>query len=189
MGVFEWCTRRAAGLSIISLLALAYWVISREAAVEEARHNPTNPTVYGAGIWNQVFAYYSLLIHVLVFITPIRAVWAMRDVTGHVKRSLRSQSLSSFKKSRNNRRGSYASLSSGETLTVENSGKESATSSEPGSDVEQDIDSDDDLIAMGSVIHAIIIPNYKEELDSLRETLDVLASHPQAQSSYDVSLI
>lgn len=38
-----------------------------------------------------------------------------------------------------------------------------------------------------SIIHAIIIPNYKEELDTLRETLEVLASHPQAHYSYDVS--
>lgn len=37
------------------------------------------------------------------------------------------------------------------------------------------------------VIHAIIIPNYKEDVDGLRETLDVLASHPQARLSYDVS--
>lgn len=37
------------------------------------------------------------------------------------------------------------------------------------------------------VIHAIIIPNYKEDIDGLRETLDVLASHPQARLSYDVS--
>lgn len=38
------------------------------------------------------------------------------------------------------------------------------------------------------VIHAIIIPNYKEETDILRETLEVLASHPRARSSYDIYL-
>jgi hypothetical protein len=38
------------------------------------------------------------------------------------------------------------------------------------------------------VIHAIIVPNYKEDVDGLRETLDVLASHPQARMSYDVSI-
>lgn len=36
------------------------------------------------------------------------------------------------------------------------------------------------------IIHAILIPNYKEELDGLRETLDVLACHPQARYQYDV---
>lgn len=33
---------------------------------------------------------------------------------------------------------------------------------------------------------AIIIPAYKETVDTLRTTLSVLASHPQARSSYDV---
>lgn len=37
------------------------------------------------------------------------------------------------------------------------------------------------------LVHAIIVPNYKEELDTLRETLDVLGSHPQARTSYEVS--
>ncbi|CAK7271430.1 hypothetical protein SEPCBS119000_004602 [Sporothrix epigloea] len=38
------------------------------------------------------------------------------------------------------------------------------------------------------VIHAIVIPNYKEEVDTLRETLDVLASHSCARTNYDVYL-
>ena len=46
---------------------------------------------------------------------------------------------------------------------------------------------DGDAADHDHVIHAIVIPNYKEEVDSLRETLDVLASHPQARDSYDVS--
>ena len=40
-----------------------------------------------------------------------------------------------------------------------------------------------------SVIHAIILPSYKEDLDTLRETLSVLASHILAKSSYDVSVL
>ena len=39
------------------------------------------------------------------------------------------------------------------------------------------------------LVHAIILPNYKEDLDTLRETLDVLACHPQASSSYEVGLL
>lgn len=37
------------------------------------------------------------------------------------------------------------------------------------------------------LLHAIIIPNYKEEIDTLRETLDILGSHIQAETSYEVS--
>ena len=43
--------------------------------------------------------------------------------------------------------------------------------------------------SQGMAIHAILLPNYKEDIDTLRETLDVLASHAQARTSYDVSPI
>lgn len=36
------------------------------------------------------------------------------------------------------------------------------------------------------VIHAIIIPNYQEDIETLRLTLDVLASHPRAGLQYKV---
>ncbi|KAI9101815.1 glycosyl transferase family group 2-domain-containing protein [Phlyctochytrium arcticum] len=38
------------------------------------------------------------------------------------------------------------------------------------------------------VMHVIILPNYKEELDTLYETLDVLASHSRAVSQYKICL-
>jgi hypothetical protein len=36
------------------------------------------------------------------------------------------------------------------------------------------------------IIHAIILPNYMEDLGTLRETLDVLASHRKAKTQYEV---
>jgi hypothetical protein len=36
------------------------------------------------------------------------------------------------------------------------------------------------------LVHAIILPNYKEDMDTLRETLEVMASHQLARSSYEV---
>ena len=37
-----------------------------------------------------------------------------------------------------------------------------------------------------SAIHAIIIPSHREELDTLTDTLSVLAVHPAAATTYDV---
>jgi hypothetical protein len=37
------------------------------------------------------------------------------------------------------------------------------------------------------VIHAIVIPNYQEDIDTLRITLAVLAAHPRARTQYEVS--
>ena len=37
-----------------------------------------------------------------------------------------------------------------------------------------------------SVTHAIILPSYKEDMDTMKETISVLASHVLARTSYDV---
>jgi hypothetical protein len=44
----------------------------------------------------------------------------------------------------------------------------------------------DQPIETGEVIHAIIIPNYGEEVDTLKMTLAVLASHRRARTQYEV---
>jgi hypothetical protein len=38
------------------------------------------------------------------------------------------------------------------------------------------------------IVHAIVLPNYMEDLGTLRETLDVLASHRRARTQYEVRL-
>jgi hypothetical protein len=40
---------------------------------------------------------------------------------------------------------------------------------------------------MSEVLHAIVIPNYSEDIDTLRMTLAVLAAHPRARTQYEVS--
>ena len=54
------------------------------------------------------------------------------------------------------------------------------------SDVELSSMSESEEPTATNVIHAIIIPNYKEEIDTLRESLEVLACHPHAAITYDV---
>lgn len=180
---------------MIATLALSYWVVSKEAGVShhdlfhyQQRDSittvPMTPiTSQGAGVWTVIFAYYCLLIHVLVAIFPMRSCWAIWDMTRTLKKSAHSKALQNLKFS-HRRRGSSTSLSSSETLT---SSHGSSASSEAG-DFEAELYTDGDG-EPDRVIHAIVIPNYKEELDTLRETLEVLGSHPQARNSYDVSSI
>ncbi|KAI1504430.1 glycosyl transferase family group 2-domain-containing protein [Biscogniauxia marginata] len=196
--LFTWCTRRAGGLAMLTTVALSYWVITREAAAsgynykfmqQESLTGSSHSTTLtqGAGIWTFVFAYYCLFIHILVFAFPLRSCWSIFDVTRCLKRTAQSKSLRDYKLS-HRRRGSATSLSSSETLTSSKEGStaSSATSSEAG-DIELEFYTDGDS-GIDRVIHAIIIPNYKEEVDTLRETLDVLASHPQARDTYDIYL-
>jgi hypothetical protein len=174
---------------MIALLALSYWVITKEAKSSKnyyeyrdqqiVKNDPeSSPVGGGAGSWTLVFAYYCLAIHFLVFMFPLRACWSILDLTKSIAKA-RLKTLRELKLTRQ-RRGSSTSLSSTEVESVSSPGC-SASSSEAG-DMEPHFFDD-----AASVTHAIIIPNYKEEMDTLRETLDVLASHPQAQASYDVS--
>lgn len=181
---------------MIVLIALCYWVISRESSIEqhhykqeqfskqESLYPPTSPT--GAGVWTYVFAYYCFLIHVLVCIFPMRACWTVWSLTQSLKRATRSQSPLDLKKPSSSRRSSYASVSSSETLISNHNDEYSSTTSEDG-DIDPELYTDGVTAASDNVVHAIVIPNYKEELHTLKETLSVLASHSQAQTTYDVS--
>lgn len=182
---------------MIVLIALCYWVISRESTTEQHRYKyeqPNNQGTYysststtGAGIWTYIFSYYCLLIHVLVCVFPLRACWTVWTLTQSLKRAAQSHSLLDLKKLAS-RRDSYTSVSSSETLISSHNGGCSSTTSEAG-DIDPELYTDGVSGAGDNVIHAIIIPNYKEEHDTLKETLEVLASHPQAQDSYDVSIL
>ncbi|SPN97583.1 uncharacterized protein DNG_01095 [Cephalotrichum gorgonifer] len=191
MSVFAWATRRSGGLAMIALLALCYWVISKEAVTpkhpyefqdqQNVKPDPKTSTMGGAGSWTVLFAYYCLLIHFLVFVFPLRACWSIIDLTKSLTK-VRSKTLRELRLT-GQRRGSSTSLSSSETLGSISSQGTSASSSEAG-DLEAELYDGEAT----NVIHAIIVPNYKEETDTLRETLDVLASHPDASVSYDVYL-
>jgi hypothetical protein len=194
MSVFVWVARRSGGLAMLALLALCYWVLSNEAAEPHHIYEylPDQQARLSIGsavdrsrtdkLTKATFAYYCLLIHVLVFVFPLRACWAIWDLTKSLKK-VRGKTLRELKLPR---RGSSASLSSSETLASSSTSTAVASShSSEAGDLEPDLyDAESSYIA-----HAIIIPNYKEELDTLRETLDVLASHPQACVAYDVSRI
>jgi hypothetical protein len=194
MSVFAWCSRRAGGLAMLSTILLSYLVISNE--LENRRHTfkyetldslsaPHHRDPKTGGALLKVFSYYCLLIHFFVFIFPIRSCWAVFNITNSLKKAARTRAMRDIKFG-HRRRGSSTSLSSSETLT--SSRDISSTSSSEAGDLDPECYADGD-IAPDRVIHAIVIPNYKEENDTLRETLEVLASHPQARNTYDVSLL
>lgn len=175
---------------MIALLMLCYWVISKEAAVGSQESDYKLPGHFnmpientGGGYWTVIFTYYCLFIHILVFAFPLRACWAICDLTRSLRRSTHSRSPQDVKLAQR-RRSSNTSLASSETLVTSPHG--SATYSEV-SDLELGAFLDSDPVSLAGIVHAIVIPNYKEEMDTLRETLEVLSSHPQARDSYDVS--
>lgn len=190
MSVFAWCTRRAGGLAAVALVSLSIWVIWKETSASRHRYDyhppdsvnaPSLVAAVGSGYSAVIFAYYCLFIHALVFTFPMRSCYAILDLTKNIKRAAKSKSLRDARVA-DQRRGSCTSLSSAETLTSACS----AASSEAG-DLEAQPYTDCPGGESYTVVHAIIIPNYKEEEDTLTETLEVLASHSQARATYDVS--
>jgi hypothetical protein len=181
-------------LSLFALLALCYWVIyneygaARQVSSQAASLDKpaTQKTSRGAGIWTYVFAYYCLFIHFLVFIAPIRACKAVWDITESLRREARALAIRDYKQQNAQRRNSHSSISSAETLTSDNN-VSLTSASEATSDTEVEEFAAVEQSSAADVVHAIVIPNYKEEVDTLRETIEVLASHPMAATSYDVS--
>ncbi|KAK4672425.1 hypothetical protein QC763_102990 [Podospora pseudopauciseta] len=192
MSIFGWCSQRAGGLAMMTTVALSYWVISSE--LEAQRHgykyqsndslSAPNYDPQNGAIWVNIFSYYCLLIHFLVFCFPLRSCYAVFTIGRQLRKSARARTLKDIKFG-HRRRSSSTSLSSSETLTSSRDLGSSSSSEVEDVDTDCYIDAD---IAPDRVIHAIVIPNYKEENDTLRETLEVLASHPQARNTYDVYL-
>jgi hypothetical protein len=193
MSIFTWCSRRAGGLAMLATITLSYWVISSE--LEAQRHDYKYQSTHSlsaqpdydpkkGGNWVKLFSYYCLVIHFCVFVFPLRSSYAVFTITRSLRKAARTRALRDIKFG-HRRRGSSTSLSSSETLT--SSRDISSSSSSEAGDLDLECYTDGD-IAPDRVIHAIVIPNYKEENDTLRETLEVLASHPQARNTYDVSI-
>ena len=189
MAFLSWCSRRVGGLSLLALVSLCSWVLLNE--IKSTRHDaPQHKGAVNYHFKHQqrpskveavlvlTFAYYSLFIHILVTIFPFRACWGIWDVTRGLKRVTGSKKPRSFK---TERKLSSSSFSSAETL---NPG--SSSTSSDAEDFEAGYYADIESDQLGP-IHAVLIPNYKEDFDVLRETLDVLASHPRARCQYDVS--
>jgi hypothetical protein len=181
MGLFAWATQCSGGLAFVAVLCLSIWVLSNENGLEPAAEYPLAGLSFmpGRAFWNILFAYYCLVIHLMVTGFSTRSLWGISDMIGRLRDSEKARLLRGVQSSLR-RPPSIASLSSSETLT-----QSSSASSESG-DFDLEKYSADTTPATEAVIHAIIIPNYKEELDTLTETLDVLASHPQARDCYDV---
>jgi hypothetical protein len=205
MFILSWCSRRVGGLSLLLLLFLCCWIISGDLSENRARLRWTQklpgdiPSEEGNREATHFpkttifFACYSLLIHTLVAIFPFRACWATFDITHSLRRIAR---LKKYKNSKHRRSSSDSSNSSNssasqfstaDTLTPTRSVMSSA-SSDAGAEIDcgyvADVEKDS-----SKNIHAILIPNYKEEIDVLEETLRVLASHPTARAQYDVSQV
>jgi len=187
-----WCVQRVANLGLVAmvlLMVIAFWY-DRPSHDNGEDRDPRRP---GGGkkyhrhhraemtTSQLVFVYYTLFVHVLGLLFPMRLVWATRSMISNLRKAI-SQPLYQA------RPASSQTGKAGESISVyEDSLSSADCSGSESEEMELSLStSTESEWEDGPLLHAIIIPNYKEELDTLRETLDIFASHAQASSSYEV---
>ncbi|KAK5019064.1 hypothetical protein LTR16_000899 [Cryomyces antarcticus] len=190
----NWCVRCCVSFSLVALWVLIYFALWNEPHLSARRphsigddgpvnrgnrHLPGSRHDHGNAVdlsthWRLLFVFYIVLVHVLGLVVPVRACWAVWSTTKGLKKA------AFTRRPRAPLAGANAPFKLAQYSPAFS--LPSRSSSAPSKDT---YDADDGL-SEATVIYAIIVPNYKEDIDTLRETLKVLACHPQASSCYDV---
>jgi hypothetical protein len=184
----SWCLQRVANLSLVALLCLMFLAFrpapkgENDTTDDSRKPGRGRNHQYRPQITNSQLAlvYYTILIHALGLIFPVRLCWAIRSTIKDLKfaqiRKVTLRRPTSKAHFRTIERG----LGYEDSITSDCSESEIELATE--SSFTTDSEYEDELL-----VHAIILPNYKEEMETLRETLEGLASHQLARSSYEVS--
>ena len=171
--LLSWCIQRVASFGIVALICLILVAFVWDRPSQEKyddgklRKQITNGQL--------IYVYYTIFIHILGVLFPLRLCWATRSMIRNLKMVAIQHQASLF-------RASSSKSRKGSEVEYEESIASDSSDSMALSTLHEDEWDEKPLV------HAIILPNYKEDLDTLRETLDVLACHPQASSSYEVGL-
>ena len=204
MGLFYWTCRN------VPSLALAFWVFLCVEALTGGHlfdqilhphaHIPDDSwRLFGANIWELLYVGYTVFAHVCAcVIFPARLCWSVWALTGEVRRA-RAEGMELARPyaasetssgAGSSAAGSHASA--GSATLVDDKASSASLGVAGGRQTPEAPLSGLSTPKMGwnegvdEVVHAIILPSYKEDMDTMRETLSVLASHLLAKSSYDV---
>ncbi|KKK13941.1 hypothetical protein ARAM_005608 [Aspergillus rambellii] len=177
--IASWASRCLPGFSIIALLALVVFSAT-DAFPFPWSSDPPEPGRPGEppvlNLAQTIFVIYTVLVHLNTLAFTGRLSWALV----HIHR----QTNNVLKRRTNQPREASSPRSSGASIASDTSSLDDV-SLLPYAE-SQPILNDKDIEE--EVVHAIIIPNYNEEIHTLRSTLDVLASHPRASSQYEIYL-
>jgi hypothetical protein len=185
MGFVTRFCRCIPGFSILAWILLAYLALG-DRIPSPWSSKPNIPPSQGAGnfytltITQILYITYSVLAHLLACLGfPLRLIWAVWHMTGEI-------TTANFEAAEGRL---YAESEYSDELSSQKSGsvKGLGTPEGPQSRASTPKIPGFPDTPLEPVIHAIILPSYKEDIDTLRETLSVLASHVLAKPTYDVS--
>lgn len=163
MAFLQWLSRCVPGLSLIALLVFLEYTLGIVRTAWVTFVSPTTKVLQVAHpvlLW--IFVVYSVFLHIMAWLFPLRLCRAAWTAASKVEEA-------------------HKELDDDLTRASTPEDDESVTSLEL-SPVSSNTSN------QHPVIMAIIIPSYKEDIGTLEDTLNVLASHPLARESYDVSL-
>ncbi|KAF9891472.1 hypothetical protein FE257_003938 [Aspergillus nanangensis] len=168
----RWASRCLPAFSIIALLALLVQtteVISLPRNISHSDPPGYAPRAKHLTVMQHVFIIYTVLIHLNMLGFTTRLAWALFRAPLETTRALNRRSVSKMD-------GEYLDSPTcpSASLPDPSTFKTDALKGDDGPEPE--------------VIHAIILPNYSEDIDTLRTTLSVLANHPRARFYYEVYL-
>ncbi|RDW94965.1 hypothetical protein BP5796_00728 [Coleophoma crateriformis] len=165
--VVSWGAQRIASLSLLALLLLVYIALGHDKPKGAARGKPELTTA------QLVLVVYTLFTHLQALAFPVRLCVSTWSVTKKLKKAQQPHSSP--------RSVSKQGVSMG-VKSIEMY-EDSSSSYSSSSEDEGALKREDDL-----VLHSIILPNYKEDINNLRETLQVLACNQQASATCEVIL-
>ncbi|KAL4882192.1 glycosyl transferase family group 2-domain-containing protein [Aspergillus karnatakaensis] len=173
----QWASRCLPGFSIIALIILL--VLSSVDVIPGWKRPPIRDGLPGdsplaLNLAQTIFIVYTILVHLNTFFFTVRLSWALSYADSQTSKVLK-------------RRNDVSTPTSSAPSSPRLSGDPFATgyttrldSKRPQSWIVE--------VAEAEITHAIILPNYNEDIDTLRTTLDVLASHPRARTQYEIYL-
>ena len=173
--LFLWMSRCIPGFSIIALLSLLAFAFPDSISLplwkglypSTGTNEPSNSS-NPLSLAQKIFLTYSVLIHLSMFGFTVRLSFALFRVTKETKEALERRAWRTP-------RSSFDGRFVDSPIANQEYPDPSAFKTNDSREEEE-------------VIHAIIVPNYAEDIDTLRTTLNVLASHPRASSQYEIYL-
>jgi hypothetical protein len=155
MALARWAMRCIPGLSVLALLVLIESALQIFQTTIIGLTYPTGLAKRGNPVVAQfLFSTYTILLHFLAFLFPLRLCRAVWCATSAIRQS---------------------QFESGNFLSDKEKDDDGGSPRLRGSN------GDD-----ADIFHVVIIPIYKEEVETLEDTLNVLASHPAARQTYNV---
>lgn len=184
--MFGWVTRCLPGFSIVGLTLLLVFAFSDilTSSLWKSLFPPISGSPVSSGPWGdlnlaqRVFVVYAVLVHVGMFSFTLRLSWSLYAVYYETRYAYQRRVWDSPPSSPGGSRGEECSddpmpltspqLSPDPSISKTNS---------PNLNLE---------VSEAEVVHAIILPNYCEDIHTLQTTLKVFASHPRARTQYEV---